>query len=279
MPQDRLIIASIGLLAGALALLPNLVNSQVQTPVSDPPPLPQTSPPATPVQIPNLSPAERLDEWAKNSPNEPMPASISFDRRVPDMQVVQLMRRYNVKPRAVFMSVAGMSGTHRNGKGDEAAIVIAEARQKTAEMMQKDIEGSHRRFQDFEKNHPRAEVLEPSAAKTHLAGARSLLTSVEESEVALAKAKGGQPLIVGVEVVGSIEDVKKLATDPLVKGFEPGLKFNGRVIVPTPQTQADQVESSQDIADRVQAIQNLKAGDVYTRIENRARNGNKGGNQ
>lgn len=280
MLQQRLILAIIGLLAATLALLPNLVKSQAQTQISDPPPLPQTSIPAVLVQIPNLSPTERLDEWAKNSPNEPLPASISFGGRVPDMQVVQLMRRYNVKPRAVFMSVAGLSGTHRNGKGDdEAAIVIAEARQRTAEMMQKDLEGSHRRFQDFEKNHPRAEVLEPSAAKTHLAGARSLLTSVEESEVALAKAKGGQPLIVGLEVVGSIEDVKKLAADPVVKGFEPGFKFQDRVIVPTPQAQAAQAESSQDIADRVQAIQELKAADVYTRIENRARNGDKGDNQ
>lgn len=279
MLQQRLVLAIIGVLAAALALLPNLVKSQAQTQISDPPPLPQPSTPVTPVQIPNLSPTERLDEWAKNSPKEPLPASISFGGRVPDMQVVQLMRRYNVKPRAVFMSVAGMSGTHRNGKGDEAAIVIAEARQKTAEMMQKDLEGSHRRFQDFEKNHPREEVLEPSAEKTHLAGARSLLRSVEESEVALVKAKGGQPLIVGVEVIGSIDDVKKLAADPSVKGFEPGFKFNGRVIVPTPQTQADQVNSSLDITERVQTIQNLKAGDVYTRVENRARNGNKGGNQ
>ncbi len=146
-------------------------------------------------------------------------------------------------------------------------------------MMQKDIEGSYRRFQDFEKNHPREEVLDPSAEKTHLAGARSLLRSVEESEVALAKAKGGQPLITAVEVVGSIEDVRKLAADPVVKGFEPAFKFKDRVIVPTPQAQADQAESSQDIADRVQAIQELKAADVYTRIENRARNGVKGGSQ
>jgi hypothetical protein len=177
------------------------------------------------------------------------------------------------------MSVAGMSGTHRNGKGDEAAVVIAEARQRTAEMMQKDLDGSYLRFQDFENKHPRQEVLDPSAEKTHLAGARSLLKTLEEFEVALAKAKGGQPLIVGVEVVGSIDDVKQLAADPMVKGFEPALKVDGKVIVPTLPAQADQLESSQDIADRVQAIQALKAADVYTRVENRARKGIRGGSQ
>lgn len=252
---------------GALAIFSNSIKAQIQT---DPAPLSETPNPTS--QIPNLSPSERLDNWAKSSLNEPLPASISFGQRVPDAQVVQLMRRYNVRPTAVYMTAAGMTGTHRNSKGDEAAIVIAEARQKTAEMMQKDLDGSYRRFQDFENNHPRQDILNQSAEKTHQAGARSLLRSVEESEVTLSKAKNGQPLIVGVEVIGSIDNIRKLASDPLVKGWEPALKFNGKVMIPTPLIQEEQLESSQDLAERVQTIQALPAAEVYTRIQNRARN-------
>lgn len=93
------------------------------------------------------------------------------------------------------MSVAGLSGTHRTGKDNDAAIVVAQARQRTAEMMQKDLEGSYRRFQDFEKNHPREEVLKPSAAKTHLAGARSLLESVDNPKLLLLRLKADNLLL------------------------------------------------------------------------------------
>jgi hypothetical protein len=88
------LLIPVAVLGVLVAFSSGTIKAQIQ--ISDPPPLPQT--PASPAlsQFPDLSPTERLDEWVKNSPNEPLPASISFDKRIPDAQVVQLMRRYNV---------------------------------------------------------------------------------------------------------------------------------------------------------------------------------------
>lgn len=261
--------------AAALGILAALSNGAIkaQNQISDPPPLPQT--PASSIQIPPLpSATERLNNWSQNNPNQPLPTSISFGKRVPDAQVIQLMERYNVKPRAVFLSVAGLSGTHRSGESLDATRVIAEARQKIVEMMQADLNVSPQRFKDFVEHHPRQQVVDPSAADTQLVLAKSLLESLEKSEVALTKARGNQPLVTGVEVVGTIEDIRRLATDPNVKEFEPAVEFNGEVVVPTPTAESDQLKSSQDVADRVQAIQALQADEVYTRIQSRAQGGN-----
>lgn len=226
-----------------------------------------------PSQIPAFpSSTERINDWSRNASNEPLPASISLGNRIPDAQVLQLVRRYNLQIKAVYMSAAGMSGTHRTDRDENAEVVIAEARQRTAEMMQKDLDGSYQRFQDFEKNHPRQQVLSQASQKAHLAGARSLLKSVEESESIIAVAKGGKPLITGLEIVGSVDDIKKLSTDPIIQVFEPAFKFNNKVIVPTPSVIDDQ-SFQEDIANSVQAIEALSENEVYNRVENRTRRG------
>ncbi|WP_178378041.1 hypothetical protein [Chroogloeocystis siderophila] len=43
-----------------------------------------------------LSSTERLNYWSRTNPNEPIPASVFFAQRIPDAQILQLMRRYNV---------------------------------------------------------------------------------------------------------------------------------------------------------------------------------------
>lgn len=270
MLQQRLSIIIIGLLASALAIGSSFVKSQAQSQI--PNPSQSTAP---------LSPAERLDEWSENSPNEPIPAAIFFEQRVPDAKLVQLMRRYSVEPKAVYMSVAGMSGTHRVYKDKEAETVITEARQKTAQMMLNSRNSGKVRAKDFVERQPSEESLAQSpeeASSIDTNDARSLLENIEQNEAALAHAQGNQPLIYGAEVVGSIENIRKLAADPMVKGFEPGVKVNGRVIVPQ-SSLPQQIKTSQDMADRTQAIRALNAAEVRTRIEKIAREGVKGGNQ
>lgn len=188
------------------------------------------------------------------------------------------MRHYSVEPKAVYMSVAGMSGTHRVYKDKEAETVITEARQKTAQMMLNSRNSGKVRAKDFVERQPSEESLAQSPEEASPNDARSLLENIEQNEAALAHAQGNQPLIYGAEVVGSIENIRKLAADPMVKGFEPGVKVNGRVIVPQSNL-PQQIKTSQDMADRTQAIRALNAAEVRTRIENIAREGVKGGNQ
>ncbi|NCJ05675.1 hypothetical protein GS597_03950 [Synechococcales cyanobacterium C] len=247
------------------------ISLKAQTQISNPPSLPQTLTPSVSFQIENIpSPAERINQWSQNNSGEPMPASIAFERPTPDPQVLQLMRRYNLKPEAIFMAAAGMIGTHDVTEGQDAASAVAAARQKTIQMMQEDLDSVPQRFKDFIENHPKQEIVEPSSEDTEQALARSLLEGIEKSEVTLSRARGGQPLITGVKVTGSVDDLKKLANDPKVKEFEPGIVINGNVFVPTPTAQPYQSQTSQDIADRVQVIKGLSADEIYTRIQNRS---------
>lgn len=182
------------------------------------------------------------------------------------------MRRYNVQPKAVYMSVAGMSGTHRAYENQDAETVIAEARRITTEMMLNSRKSTQIRAKNFVERHPKAEFLAQSAAESLQIDAKSLLENFEQNEAALAWSRGNKPLIYGAEVIGSIEDIKKLAADPLVKGFEPAIKVNGRVIVPQ-STLPAQIQSSQDMADRTQAVRALNKAEVRARMENIARDG------
>lgn len=261
-------------LLGVLATFGS-ISLKAQTQMSDPPPLPQIPTPSTPFQIENIpSPTERISQWSLNNPGEPIPASIAFERPTPDAQVLQIMRRYNLEPKAIFMASAGMIGTHDVTEGQNAASAIAAARQKTIQMMQEDLDTVPQRFKDFTENHPKQKLIEPSTKGTEQALARSLLESVSKSEVVLSKARGGQPLITGVKVTGNVDDIKKLANDPKVKEFEPGIEINGNVLIPTPTVQPYQTQTSQDIADRVQAIKGLSADEIYTHIQKLSRGSN-----
>ncbi|OKH28499.1 hypothetical protein [Chroogloeocystis siderophila] len=169
------------------------------------------------------------------------------------------------------MSVAGTSGTHRAYNNEDAKTVIAEARRMTAAMMLNSRESSQVRARDFVKLHPRQQFLAQSTNETPRIDAWSLLRNIEQDKAALAWSQDNQPLIYGVEVVGSINNIKKLVSDPIVKGFEPGVKVNGRIIIPRSSLR-EQVVTSQDLGVRSQAIPQT-AEEIYTRIENIARYG------
>lgn len=267
MLRKYLLVAIVGFLTCSLALGPNLVKSQAQ---------PQK--PTSPSKL--LSPSERLNNWAKNSPSEPIPVGIFFDRRIPDAQLLQLMQRYNVRPKAVYMSVAGMSGTHRNYEDKDAGTVIAEARRETVEMMLKSRDSSQVRAEEFVKLHPKEEFLTQATKETAQpqVDAKSLLENIEQNEAALERAEDNLPLIYGAEVVGSIDNIKKLGADPMIKVFEPAVKVGGKTIVPQP-TLPEQIQTSQDLGNRPLAIRRQKIDETYKRLENIARRGIKEGNQ
>ncbi|MGB5970834.1 MAG: hypothetical protein WBG70_21155 [Spirulinaceae cyanobacterium] len=89
--KKRLFTAVVtALFAGFIILSSNLVKAQ--TPLDS-----QTQVLRTPT--------ERLEEWLRISPTEPIPAGIFFAQRIPDARLLQIMRRYDVQPKAIFMSV------------------------------------------------------------------------------------------------------------------------------------------------------------------------------
>ena len=78
--------------------------------------------------------------------------------------------------------------------------------------------------------HEEAEVLEKDDLQGWARGFLNLRTCYEG---VLSAARAGAALVYAVEVVGEPDDIERMATDPVVKSFEPGFVFRQRVVVPS----------------------------------------------
>ncbi len=116
-------------------------------------------------------------------------ANVGLGAATRDDEVLDLLLRHNVTPRAVFMQTpGGFSGAHRNNDGQDAQTLIEEARAKTAESFENSLEGNLVRLRDLAETYTEEDIAANEDARNQ---ARSLLIHRAAFEVSLAAAKNG----------------------------------------------------------------------------------------
>lgn len=171
------------------------------------------------------SASERVQQWKQRKPNELLYANISFGSLVADAQARQFLQRHNLKASAVFMAGAGKIGAHRVSASRASAAAIAEARQATMEMLRSSQRSERLRAQRFLKQNPADSVGQSPRA-------RAFASALERNERLRTKITAGDPIIYGLQVVGSADAVVQALSDPLVRQGEPAVEQNGRVVIP-----------------------------------------------
>lgn len=206
-----------------------------------------------------LTPVQRLDAWAAAKPNEPIQVGISFGRLLPDQQVTQLLERHRLRPYAVYMWVGGQTGTRRVAPSAASSAVIDSARSTTVTLQERSIVATKQRAEKYAADNPRDRVV---GNEREAGRARGLLRRDELSRQVLAAARGNRPIIWGVEVVGSVADVRQFITNPAVAAYEPAAIIGNRVVVPRPQLPTDLRGAAQ-----TPGIDTLNPGAVYDRLK------------
>jgi len=204
--------------------------------------------------------AERIAAWKQANPGQPLPASVKFDRLLTTGQVDALVRQSGVAPYAVYMWSEGMTGIHRVDRSKARPGVVAEARQRTLEMKEQALVSIAFRAKLFVTANPREKV----ESQGELASdARSLLIRRDQNEKMLTAVRRGAPMIYGLEVVGTEQQLAALVASPSVAGWEPAaiLKW-GRVAVPHPKPPAEAGRRF-----RAEAIESLTPGEAYSRLQ------------
>jgi hypothetical protein len=99
---------------------------------------------------------------------------------------------------------------------------------------------------------------------------RAMLTRIQLSRQSLEELREGGAVVYGVKVTGSIPVIERLATDPLVHGFEPWVRMTirgaGRLVGPDPQ---QPVELRPGI--QLAMIDSLDSPEVRARLESAMR--------
>lgn len=204
-----------------------------------------------------LSQAEPLSPLGLGQ-GEPFGANIGFGSTIKDDEILNLLQRHGVAPRAVFMWTAGFTGAHRTYEAKSVQDFLRDARAKTVETFEKSLQGNLIRLRRFVKMHTEKEVVADSNLQTR---ARSLLNLRAAFEAGLVAARNSEPLILSMEVSGDAAQIGSLGKDEMVKVFEPAVERDGKVVVPhTPKPEAYQG----DYLDP--DVQAMSAQEVYQRI-------------
>ena len=173
---------------------------------------------------------ERLADWESLPEGTAVPVSLAFDAPLPDSGVAGLLERHSLRPYAVYATAAGMQTVQSRERSRASLEVLAEAREQAITQLRTSL-CAHR-------GHARSMLAANDAPADSVEAYRAVLAGFLRIQRALPELERGAPLIYGVESVGSVADVRAVASEATVKRYEPG--WRGRiggadtVVVPPP---------------------------------------------
>lgn len=182
-------------------------------------------------------PLDRVDRWERERPREPLPLSIGFPGLTPDSVVVEVLRRWGLRPYGalVYLRGTGLSGHTGRDPADASLDVIEEARTNAADQLHQLLCRTPDRARS---------MLEAGADEESDAPLRSVLSQFrfagEERETV-----ADEPILYGVYAVGAADTVRSLleASPGRLSSVEPGMVVRGpegreRLVVPQPENPA-----------------------------------------
>lgn len=177
---------------------------------------------------------ERLLAWEAENPEAPAQAALGFGRPVPDSALVNLLGRHRLRPYALFLAAGGMASEQRVPKSDASLELVARSREEALGQLRVSLCAQPNRARVMLEDSPT--LLADQAAARRVA---AVLTYVDRLQTDMRALATGAPLFYGVEVVGSPDDLRATASDPLLGSFEPGegatIEGERRIVVPQPE--------------------------------------------
>lgn len=161
-----------------------------------------------------------------------VPMAISFDRPLPDTEIVQLLRMYGAEPYAVYMTTGSLSGVHRTALENASEDLLQEARERSAHGADEAYQSSVEDLEVFLSETPRERFL---ASADLQAQGKSRLRNREEDRILRESARSEAPLVYALEVLVQPSKASALAADPLVKQSSVGTLVKSRAVVNRPK--------------------------------------------
>jgi len=188
-------------------------------------------------------------------------ANVGFGSAVSDDEILHLLERHNAVPRAAFMWISGLTGTHRTYEAKDVSTFLKEARAETVETFRKSLRGNRRQLRHFVKMHAEEKVISDDDLQIQ---SRSLLNIRATLKAGLAAAQKGEPLIYAMEVGGDAASLERLMKEERVRTSGRAKTIGNRIVVPgTLKPEAYEAEfldpdvqamSTQDLYRRIKAL-------------------------
>lgn len=124
---------------------------------------------------------------------------ISFGSVLGDSEIGAVINKYDVKPKAVFMWMSGLSATHRVDDDLSVEEIIESARDETETFLLNSIQANDMQIEHFASSYSSEQIASNENLETQ---ARSLLNIRSQLENALFIVRTDSPMIYGVEVSG-----------------------------------------------------------------------------
>ncbi|HEV2148806.1 MAG TPA: hypothetical protein VGR37_15485 [Longimicrobiaceae bacterium] len=142
-------------------------------------------------------------------------ASVGFGRVLPDDEVQELLRRYDVRPFVVYLGVAGIPGIHEVPVEEARPELVAEARRRRAEEFREApchmLARTRMTMRSERDVRPAPGDRDPAS--------RMRLAEMERLRSAPERLRRGEPAVYGLRVVGRVEELRRLASDLRVREF------------------------------------------------------------
>lgn len=183
--------------------------------------------------LPDNAPSvqERLADWERRFPGEPVPASVVFDRPLDDGALLALLERHRARPYAGYARIAGVGGTHHMPRTRGGTEVIRYTRATALQAGRQSICHNAARMESWAIEVPAGWPSSPL-----LDQARTMLAQHAAASRAVPLVEAGAPVIYAVEVLIAPGEVASLAAAPGVSSVAPAhMLDDARGIVPVPQ--------------------------------------------
>lgn len=146
---------------------------------------------------------------------------VSFGSVLSDSEISTVINRYNVKPKAVFIWMSGLSATHRVDEDLSVEEIIESARTQTETFILNSIQANNMHIEQFAHSYSSEKIASSESLETQ---ARSLLNIRSQLESALSIVRNDNPMIYGVEVTGEQSSLSRLRLDKsIVKSISASL--------------------------------------------------------
>ncbi len=143
---------------------------------------------------------------------------IGFGEAVGDSDVVSVLDENGVSPQALYIWVAGISGTRRPSPlirgGSGAKEFVKDAREKTISSFENALQGNEFRLSTLVENYSVEEISDDNELNSMT---RQLLVIREQIQEGLEWVRSGKPIIYGAKITGDAENIGKARSDSRVK--------------------------------------------------------------
>lgn len=148
---------------------------------------------------------------------------LEFGAPAPDVQVLALLRKHELRPVTLYLYTDGLWATHRVSLDKSTVDEVGKARTIVADMMRGGLRSSQQRAALM---FAVGQVGTGDAAATRK---KSFLTVIEREKAVIRSATGGRPLIYAVEAVGTPTALSAAGADPMVRVRHAAWRVGGRV--------------------------------------------------